>query len=180
MTRLTILEYPDPRLRTVAQPVEVVDDELRSLIDDMFETMYASNGIGLAATQVNIHRRLLVADISEDHDQPLALVNPEVLEREDVETTQEGCLSVPGIFDDVERAQRIHIRALGRDGKPFEMTADGLLAVCIQHEIDHLDGKLFVDYLSELKRQRIRKKLEKERKLRAEGRTPVRSKAPAI
>jgi peptide deformylase len=157
-----------------------VDDELRSLIDDMFETMYASNGIGLAATQVNIHRRLLVADISEDHDQPLALVNPEVLEREDVETTQEGCLSVPGIFDDVERAQRIHIRALGRDGKPFEMTADGLLAVCIQHEIDHLDGKLFVDYLSELKRQRIRKKLEKERKLRAEGRTPVRSKAPAI
>ena len=108
MTRLTILEYPDPRLRTVAQPVEVVDDELRSLIDDMFETMYASNGIGLAATQVNIHRRLLVADISDDHDQPLALVNPEVLEREDVETTQEGCLSVPGIFDDVERAQRRH------------------------------------------------------------------------
>ena len=180
MTRLTILEYPDPRLRTVAQPVEVVDDELRSLIDDMFETMYASNGIGLAATQVNIHRRLLVADISEDHDQPLALVNPEVLERWDVETTQEGCLSVPGIFDDVERAQRVRIGALGRDGKPFEMTADGLLAVCIQHEIDHLDGKLFVDYLSELKRQRIRKKLEKERKLRAEGRTPVRSKAPAI
>lgn len=180
MTRLTILEYPDPRLRTVAQPVDVVDDELRSLIDDMFETMYASNGIGLAATQVNIHRRLLVADISDDHDQPLALVNPEVLEREDVETTQEGCLSVPGIFDDVERAQRVHIRALGRDGKPFEMTADGLLAVCIQHEIDHLDGKLFVDYLSELKRQRIRKKLEKERKLRAEGRPPVRSKAPAI
>ena len=161
MTRLTILEYPDPRLRTVAQPVEVVDDELRSLIDDMFETMYASNGIGLAATQVNIHRRLLVADISDDHDQPLALVNPEVLEREDVETTQEGCLSVPGIFDDVERAQRVHIRALGRDGKPFEMTADGLLAVCIQHEIDHLDGKLFIDYLKPLRRQMITRKMEK-------------------
>jgi len=180
MTRLTILEYPDPRLRTVAQPVEVVDDDLRSLIDDMFETMYASKGIGLAATQVNVHRRLLVADVSEDHDQPLALVNPEVIETEDVETTQEGCLSVPGIFDDVERARRVRIRALGRDGKPLEMTADGLLAVCIQHEIDHLDGKLFVDYLSELKRQRIRKKLEKERKLRAEGRMPARSKAPAI
>ena len=167
MTRLTILEYPDPRLRTVAQPVEVVDDDLRSLIDDMFETMYASKGIGLAATQVNVHRRLLVADVSEDHDQPVVLVNPEVLETEDVETTQEGCLSVPGIFDDVERARRVRIRALGRDGKPLEMTADGLLAVCIQHEIDHLDGKLFVDYLSELKRQRIRKKLEKERRLQA-------------
>jgi peptide deformylase len=180
MMRLTILEYPDPRLRTVAQPVEVVDDELRTLIDAMLETMYASNGIGLAATQVNVHRRLLVVDVSEEHDQPMVFVNPEVLERQEVETTQEGCLSVPGIFDDVERARQIRVRALGRDGKPFEMTADGLLAVCIQHEIDHLDGKLFVDYLSELKRQRIRKKLEKERKLRAEGRTPLRSNAPAI
>jgi peptide deformylase len=180
MTRLTILEYPDPRLRTIAQPVDVVDDGLRSLIDDMFETMYASNGIGLAATQVNIHRRLLVVDISDDHDQPLALINPEVVEREEVDVTQEGCLSVPGIFDDVERARRIRVKALGRDGQPFEMEADGLLAVCIQHEIDHLEGKLFVDYLSELKRQRIRKKLEKERKLRAEGHPAARPKAPAI
>jgi peptide deformylase len=180
MMRLTILEYPDPRLRTVAQPVEVVDDELRALIDAMLEIMYASNGVGLAATQVNIHRRLLVLDVSDQHDQPLALVNPEVLERQEIETSQEGCLSVPGIFEDVERAQRIRVRALDRDGKPLEMMADGLLAVCIQHEIDHLDGKLFVDYLSELKRQRIRKRLDKERKLRAEGRTPLRSKAPAI
>jgi peptide deformylase len=180
MTRLTILEYPDPRLRTIAQPVDVVDDGLRSLIDDMFETMYASNGIGLAATQVNIHRRLLVVDVSDDHDQPLALINPEVVEREEVDVTQEGCLSVPGIFDDVERARRIRVKALGRDGQPFEMEADGLLAVCIQHEIDHLEGKLFVDYLSELKRQRIRKKLEKERKLSAEGHPAARPKAPAI
>jgi peptide deformylase len=180
MTRLTILEYPDPRLRTIAQPVEAVDDELRSLIDDMFESMYASNGIGLAATQVNIHRRLLVLDVSEGHDQPLVLVNPEVLAREEVGTTQEGCLSVPGIFDDIERAQRIRVRALGRDGRPFELAVEGLLAVCIQHEIDHLDGKLFVDYLSELKRQRIRKRLEKDRKLRAEGRPVARPTAPAI
>jgi peptide deformylase len=180
MMRLTILEYPDPRLRTVAQPVEVVDDELRSLVDAMLETMYASNGIGLAATQVNVHRRVLVVDVSDEHDNPMVFINPEVLARREVETTQEGCLSVPGIFDDVERARSIRVRALGRDGKPFEMDADGLLAVCIQHEIDHLDGKLFVDYLSELKRQRIRKKLEKERKLRAEGRMPLRSKAPAI
>ena len=180
MTRLTILEYPDPRLRTVAQPVDRVDDELRRLIDDMLETMYASNGIGLAATQVNVHRRLLVADVSEQHDQPLVLVNPEVIAREEVGTTQEGCLSVPGVYDDVERAQRIRVRALGRDGKPFEMDAGGLLSVCIQHEIDHLDGRLFVDYLSELKRQRIRKKLEKDRKQRGVGRAPVRPTAPAI
>jgi len=180
MTRLTILEYPDPRLRTVAQPVDVVDDDLRILIDDMFETMYASKGIGLAATQVNVHRRLLVADVSDEHDQPRVFVNPEVILREEIGTSQEGCLSVPGIYDDVERAQRIRVRALGRDGKPFEMDADGLLAVCIQHEIDHLDGKLFVDYLSELKRQRIRKKLEKERKQRGSARAPVSSTAPAI
>jgi peptide deformylase len=158
----------------------MVDDALRALIDDMFETMYASNGVGLAATQVNIHRRLLVADVSEDRDQPLALVNPEVVGREEVVTTQEGCLSVPGIYDDVERAQRIRVKALDRDGQPLDMTAEGLLAVCIQHEIDHLDGRLFVDYLSELKRQRIRKKLEKDRKLRAEGQLPARPRAPAI
>jgi peptide deformylase len=180
MTRLTILEYPDPRLRTVAQPVDAVDEGVRTLLDDMLETMYAANGIGLAATQVNVHRRLLVLDVSEDRDQPLVLVNPEVLSREDIGTTEEGCLSVPGIYDDVERARRIRLKAVGRDGRPFEMDAEGLLAVCIQHEIDHLDGRLFVDYLSELKRQRIRKRLEKERKQRGSGRLPVRSSAPVI
>jgi len=180
MTRLTILEYPDPRLRTVAQPVETVDDELRTLVDDMLETMYASKGIGLAATQVNVHRRLLVADVSDEHDQPMVFINPEVIAREEVGVHQEGCLSVPGIYDDVERAQRIRVKALGRDGQPFEMDAEGLLAICIQHEIDHLDGKLFVDYLSELKRQRIRKKLEKERKLRGSAHAPARPTAPAI
>ena len=180
MTCLTILEYPDPRLRTVAQPVQVVDGELRRLVDDMLETMYASKGIGLAATQVNVHRRLLVADVSEDHDQPRVFINPEVVRREAVGASQEGCLSVPGIYDDVERAQRVRVRALGRDGAPFELDAEGLLAVCIQHEIDHLDGKLFVDYLSELKRQRIRKKLDKDRKLRAEDRPAARPRAPAI
>jgi len=180
MTRLTILEYPDPRLRTVAQPVESVDDALRTLVDDMLETMYASKGIGLAATQVNVHRRLLVADVSDEHDQPMVFINPEVIAREEVGVHQEGCLSVPGIYDDVERAQRIRVKALGRDGQPFEMDAEGLLAICIQHEIDHLDGKLFVDYLSELKRQRIRKKLEKERKLRGSAHAPARPTAPAI
>jgi len=180
MTRLTILEYPDPRLRTVAQPVRAVDDELRRLIDDMLETMYASKGIGLAATQVNVHRRLLVLDISEDQDQPLVFINPEIVSREEICTTQEGCLSVPGIYDDVERAQRIRVRALDRNGETFEMDADGLLAVCVQHEMDHLDGKLFVDYLSELKRQRIRKKLEKERRQRGTAGVAQRSGVPAI
>jgi peptide deformylase len=160
--------------------VEAVDDAMRALIDDMLETMYASKGIGLAATQVNIHRRLLVADVSEEHDEPLVFVNPEVMSREVVGKAQEGCLSVPGVYEDVERAQRIRVRALGRDGRPFEMDAEGLLAVCVQHEIDHLDGKLFVDYLSELKRQRIRKKLEKDRKQRPTGREPARSSVPVI
>lgn len=177
MARLTILEFPDPRLRTRAQPVEHVDDELRKLIDDMFETMYAAPGIGLAATQVNVHKRVLVLDISETRDQPLALINPEVIQRQGVEETEEGCLSVPGIYDKVTRAERIRVRALNRDGKSIEMDADGLLAVCIQHEIDHLDGKLFVDYLSELKRTRIRKKLEKERKDRRPASAPL---TPAI
>jgi peptide deformylase len=158
----------------------MVDDDLRRLIDDMFETMYASNGIGLAATQVNVHRRLLVADVSDGHDQPLVFVNPELVTREEVGTTQEGCLSVPGIYEDVERARRVRVRALGRDGQPFEMDAEGLLAVCVQHEMDHLDGRLFVDYLSDLKRQRIRKKLEKERRQRGTAAVPVRPKAPAI
>ena len=164
MARLTILEFPDPRLRTRAQPVEHVEGELRKLIDDMFETMYAAPGIGLAATQVNVHKRVLVLDVSETRNQPLALINPEVIQRQGVEETEEGCLSVPGIYDKVTRAERIRVRALDRDGKSIEMDADGLLAVCIQHEIDHLDGKLFVDYLSDLKRTRIRKKLEKDRK----------------
>jgi peptide deformylase len=166
MTRLTILEYPDPRLRTRAAPVEAVDDTLRQLVDDMLETMYAAKGIGLAATQVNVHKRLLVADVSEEKNRPLVFFNPEILTKEEVGTMQEGCLSVPGFYEDVDRAQKIRVRALGRDGQPFEMDADGLLAVCIQHEIDHLDGKLFVDYISELKRTRIRKKLEKEQRAR--------------
>jgi peptide deformylase len=177
MARLTILEFPDPRLRTRAQPVEHVDDELRKLIDDMFETMYAAPGIGLAATQVNVHKRVLVIDISETRDQPLALINPEVIQRQGIEETEEGCLSVPGIYDKVTRAERIRVRALNRDGKSIEMDADGLLAVCIQHEIDHLDGKLFVDYLSELKRTRIRKRLEKERKDKRPAAAPL---TPAI
>jgi peptide deformylase len=169
MAQLQILEFPDPRLRLRAQPVTQVDTALRTLIDDMFETMYAAPGIGLAATQVNVAKRVLVIDLSENHDQPLALINPEVLERSGVEETEEGCLSVPGYFDKVTRAEKIRVRALDRDGKQIEFDADGLLAVCIQHEIDHLDGKLFVDYLSELKRTRIRKKLEKERKERGPG-----------
>jgi peptide deformylase len=169
MTRLTILEYPDPRLRTKAVPVVTVDDDVRRLVDDMFETMYAAKGIGLAATQVNVHRRLLVADVSEEKNAPLVFVDPEIVAKDEVGTMQEGCLSVPGFYEDVDRAQRIRVRALDRDGKPFEMDAEGLLAVCIQHEIDHLDGKLFVDYVSELKRTRIRKKLEKEHRARAQA-----------
>jgi peptide deformylase len=164
MAQLQILEYPDPRLRTRAEPVEAVDDALRRLIDDMFETMYAAPGIGLAATQVNVHRRLLVADVSENHDDPRVFINPEILEKDGVEVSEEGCLSVPGFYEKVERAERIRVRALDRDGRAFEEELDGLLAVCVQHEIDHLDGKLFVDYLSDLKRQRIRKRIEENRK----------------
>lgn len=180
MTRLTILEYPDPRLRTRAVPVDAVDGRLRDLIDDMLETMYAAKGIGLAATQVDVHRRLLVADVSEAHNEPRVFINPEILSRDGAETSQEGCLSVPGYYDDVERAARVRVRALDRDGKTFESDLEGLLAVCLQHEIDHLDGKLFVDYLSEMKRQRVRKKIEKDRKLRAEERAREPSRAPAI
>ncbi|MGB5630836.1 MAG: peptide deformylase [Woeseiaceae bacterium] len=164
MAKLKILEFPDPRLRTKATLVEVVDDALRVLIDDMFETMYDAPGIGLAATQVDVHKRLLVTDVSPDKTEPLVLVNPEILEKDGVTVTDEGCLSVPGYYEEVERAEHIRVRFLDRDGAETEMEADGLLAVCIQHEIDHLDGKLFVDYLSEAKRQRIRKKLEKERR----------------
>jgi peptide deformylase len=178
MTRLTILEYPDPRLRSRAVPVVRVDEAVRRLIDDMLETMYAAKGVGLAATQVNVHQRILVADVSEAKDAPLVFVNPEILEQHEPGLMQEGCLSVPGFFEDVERAHRVRVRALDRDGRSFELEAEGLLAVCVQHEIDHLEGKLFVDYLSELKRTRIRKKLEKDQRQRgAEG---VRPRAPAI
>jgi len=164
MAKLKILEFPDPRLRTKAAPVEVVDDALRALIDDMFETMYAAPGIGLAATQVDVHRRLLVADVSSDGSEPHVLINPQILEKDGVQSSDEGCLSVPGYYEEVERAEHIRVRFLDRQGVAQEMEAAGLLAVCIQHEMDHLDGKLFVDYLSEAKRQRIRKKLIKERR----------------
>jgi peptide deformylase len=170
MAKLTILEFPDPRLRTRAAPVAVVDDGVRRLIDDMLETMYAAPGVGLAATQVDVHKRVLVADVTKEQNQPLAFVNPEIIEREGTVEAEEGCLSVPGIFDKLtNRSERIVVRALDRNGKSFELEADGLLAVCVQHEMDHLEGKLFVDYLSELKRTRIRKKLEKERRERASG-----------
>lgn len=162
MAILDILHFPDARLRNTAKPVEQVDDSMRKLIDDMFETMYEAPGIGLAAVQVNQPHRVIVVDISEERNQPLALVNPEILETQGEEEMDEGCLSVPGVYEKVQRAERVRVRALDRDGSPFELDVDGLLAVCIQHEIDHLDGKLFVDYLSNLKRQRIRKKLEKE------------------
>jgi peptide deformylase len=169
MAKLTILEFPDPRLRTRARAVEAVDDSLRALIDDMFETMYEAPGIGLAATQVDVHRRVLVADVSRDGREPHALINPEITEKDGVAVTEEGCLSVPGYYEEVQRAEQIRVRYLDREGQPVELAAEGLLAVCIQHEMDHLDGKLFVDYLSEAKRQRIRKKLVKGRRLRSAG-----------
>ena len=164
MAKLSILEFPDPRLRKTASPISDVDDEQRTLIDDMFETMYAAPGIGLAATQVDIHERLLVADISADQTEPHALINPEIIEKDGVIVTAEGCLSVPGYYEEVQRAEHIRVRFLNRDGEQVEMEAEGLLAVCIQHEVDHLDGKLFVDYLSEAKRQQIRKRLVKDRR----------------
>ncbi|WP_018953628.1 peptide deformylase [Thioalkalivibrio sulfidiphilus] len=161
MAKLEILHFPDPRLRKRAVPVEKVDDEIRRLVDDMFETMYDAPGIGLAATQVNVQRQVIVIDVSENNDQPLVFINPEILDRVGEEEMQEGCLSVPGYFETVRRADRVRVRALDRNGESFELETDGLLAVCIQHEMDHLDGKLFVDYLSPLKRNRIQKKLEK-------------------
>jgi peptide deformylase len=158
---LEILRYPDPRLRTKARPVSAVNDAVRELVEAMFVTMYAAPGIGLAATQVNVHQRVIVVDVSAHQDQPLCLINPEILEAEGQTQTEEGCLSVPEVFEPVSRAETIRVRAHGRDGEALEFTADGLLAVCIQHELDHLDGKLFVDRLSELKRSRIRKKFDK-------------------
>jgi len=156
MTRLNILEYPDPRLRTRAVPVTQVDDATRQLIDDLLETMYAARGIGLAAPQVDVHRRLLVLDVSPGKDAPLALVNPEILTRGDPCMSEESCLSVPGVLEAVERAIRVRVRALDRQGQPFQLDAEGTLAVCIQHEVDHLDGRLFVDRLSVFKRARLR------------------------
>jgi len=166
MALLPILEYPDPRLRERALPVTAFDEAFGRLVDDMLETMYAAPGIGLSATQVNVRRRLLVIDISEKHDEPLVFVNPEILGREGAAKSEEGCLSVPGIFDQIERAAKVRVRAQDRHGEWFERDLEGMLAVCLQHEMDHLDGKLFVDYLSDIKRDRIRKKLDKERKER--------------
>ena len=168
MAKLPIIEFPDPRLRTVAKPVERVDKRIRQLIDDMFETMYDAPGIGLAATQVDFHQRLLILDISEDKSQPMVFINPQILSAEGSQVYQEGCLSVPGIYADVKRANMVTVTALDRDGEPFEITTDGLLAVCIQHEMDHLAGKVFVDYLSPLKRELVKKKLAKQRRLAEE------------
>jgi peptide deformylase len=170
MAQLTILHFPDARLRKKAVPVDTVDDGIRTLIDDMLETMYAASGIGLAATQVNVQKRVIVMDISETRDQPLVLINPTILERQGEEEMEEGCLSVPGFHETVRRAENIRLASLDRHGESFEITTDGLLAVCIQHEMDHLEGKLFVDYLSPLKRNRIRKKLEKQGRIES----PVR------
>ena len=167
MAQLTLLHYPDPRLRKPGLAVETVDDGVRAFIDDLLETMYAAPGIGLAATQVNVQKRIVVMDVSENKDRPLVFVNPSILEREGECESEEGCLSVPGFYEMVGRAERVRVSALDRRGEPFELEAQGLLAVCIQHEIDHLDGKLFVDYLSALKRDRIRKKLEKQARLEA-------------
>lgn len=167
MAKLTILEFPDERLRKRALPVETFDESLGRLIDDMLETMYAAPGIGLAATQVNVQQRLLVIDISEEKNAPLCLINPELIDKQGAEEMDEGCLSVPGVFEKVTRAEKIKARAVDRAGNAFELEAEGLLAVCIQHEMDHLEGKLFVDYLSPLKRQMVRKKLKKEQRQRS-------------
>jgi len=164
MALLPILEFPDPRLRTVAKPVERVDAALGRLIDDMFETMYEAPGIGLAATQVDVHKRLLVLDVSEDKSRPMVFINPEILASEGRQTYQEGCLSVPGIYADVSRCNQITVKALDRHGEPFELSTDGLLAVCIQDEMDQLAGKVFFDYLSPLKRELVKKKLAKQRR----------------
>jgi peptide deformylase len=162
MAILEVLRFPDSRLRNRAEPVELFDEALGQLVDDMFETMYEAPGIGLAAIQVNVAKRVVAIDLTEDRSNPLCLINPEIVGQEGEEESEEGCLSVPGVFDLIKRAAKIKVKALDREGNPFELEADGLLAICIQHEIDHLDGKLFVDYISGLKRRRIRKKLEKE------------------
>ncbi len=175
MARLDILHYPDARLHTVAKPVAAVDARIRTLVDDMAETMYAAPGIGLAATQVNVHERVVVIDISETHDDLRVFINPEIVAQSGRAEGEEGCLSVPGIFDRVTRAEQVTVRALDRAGQPFELTADGLLAVCIQHEMDHLMGKVFVDYLSNLKRNRIKAKLAKQAREHRPDAAPVRA-----
>ena len=168
MARLPILEYPDPRLRIRAERVTVVDDDVKRLVEDMFETMYTAPGIGLAATQVDVHKRIIVIDVSEARDEPYCFINPEILSADGRETYEEGCLSVPGLYEYVERAERIKVRALDRNGEPFELDAEGLLAQCIQHEMDHLEGRLFVDYLSPLKRERLKKRYLKKARREAE------------
>lgn len=167
MAVLPVLRFPDPQLRTVAKPVEAVDSDIKNFIDDMFETMYDENGVGLAATQVNTHIRIFVVDVSEDKSDPLVFINPEITDKQGLVINEEGCLSVPHSYAKVERAETVTVKALDKNGEEFSLTADGLKAICIQHELDHLDGKLFVDYLSPLKRERIRKKLEKEARLLA-------------
>ncbi|WP_394222119.1 peptide deformylase [Alteromonas gracilis] len=169
MAILDVLSFPDERLRTVAKPVEVVNDEIKQLVSDMFETMKDENGIGLAATQVNRHVQVVVMDVSEDQNEPRVFINPEIIRRDGVTISEEGCLSVPGNYAKVERSETITVKALDQNGDTFELDAEGLLAICIQHELDHLKGKLFIDYLSPLKRQRIRKKLEKEARLAAKA-----------
>ena len=162
MAVLNILRYPDPRLYQKAEPVAEIDESVRTLVQDMAETMYAAPGIGLAATQVDVHRRVVVIDASENRDRLLVLINPEIVSREGDQYCEEGCLSLPGIYEAVERAERVTVRALGLDGKSFTLTADKVLAICIQHELDHLEGKVFVDYLSRLKQQRIKARLQKQ------------------
>ena len=170
MAKLEVLRFPDERLRTVARPVDNIDDNIRQLVEDMLETMYAEKGVGLAATQVNVHRRVVVIDVSEDGNEPLVLINPQITARsEETVMNEEGCLSVPGCYASVERHARVTVKAQDQHAQEFSLDADGLLAICIQHELDHLQGKLFVDYLSPLKRQRIRKKLEKEQRLAAKN-----------
>jgi len=182
MARLPILEYPDPRLRIRAESVTKVDAEIRTLVADMLETMYEAPGIGLAATQVNVHKRILVVDVSEDRDQPHCLINPELLSTEGETSYEEGCLSVPGVYESVDRAERIKVKALDAEGEPIQLEVEGLLAICIQHEMDHLDGKLFVDYLSELKRDRLKKKLVKKAKQTSpdSDTEPSRASVPVI
>lgn len=182
MARLPILEYPDPRLRIRAESVTKVDAEIRTLVADMLETMYEAPGIGLAATQVNVHKRILVVDVSEDRDQPHCLINPELLSTAGETSYEEGCLSVPGVFESVDRAECIQVKALDAEGEPIQLEVEGLLAICIQHEMDHLDGKLFVDYLSELKRDRLKKKIvKKARQTSPDSDTePSRASVPVI
>jgi len=164
MAILDILHFPDKRLRTVAKPVKEVDDSIRKLVDDMFETMYLAPGIGLAATQVNVHQQIIVIDVSENKEQPLCLINPEIINEEGTESCDEGCLSVPDVYEKVERAEKVTVKALDQNGEEYTLQANELLSVCIQHEIDHLKGKLFVDYLSPLKLQRIKKRMLKQQR----------------